>query len=101
MRMLILPPPDSLAERPSPSSSPSPSLKGGASSPEPTRWALGHKEGSSEEVISLPQGTFKCNLPFKRVLLRKLVQTESNVTKWKKLFLKTKVTKISELIVAQ
>lgn len=85
MQMLILPPPDSLAERPSPRPSPSPFLKGGASSPEPARWALGHKEGSSEEV-SLPQGTFKYNLPLKRVLLRKLVQTESNVTKWKKLF---------------
>lgn len=88
MRMLTLPPPDSQAERPSPRPSPSPSLKGGATSPEPARWAVGHKEGSSEEVLSLPQGVFKCNLPFKLVLLRKLVQTESNVTKLKKLFLK-------------
>ena len=49
---------------------------------------MGHKEGSSEEVLSLPQGVFKCNLPFKPVLLRKLVQTESNVTKLKTLFFK-------------
>lgn len=31
--------------------------------PEPTRWALGHKEGSSEEALSLPQGTLNVIFP--------------------------------------